>query len=115
SHVTGFFGGSVALSADGSTLAVGADRDNSAATGINGDENDLSAGASGAAFVFARSGLTWSQQAYLKASNPGAFDFFGQSIAISADGSTLAVGAWNEASAAAGINGNQADNSAVGT
>lgn len=50
---------------------------------------------------------------YVKASNPGSGDAFGQSIAASADGNTLAVGARGEASNATGIDGNQADNSAL--
>ena len=37
-----------------------------------------------------RSGNTWSQQAYLKASNTGADDKFGRSVALSGD--TLVVG-----------------------
>jgi len=49
---------------------------------------------------------------YVKASNTGAIDWFGWSVALSADGSTLAVGARNETSRATGIGGNQADNSA---
>ena len=52
------------------------------------------------------------QQAYVKASNTGANDEFGQSIALSADGTTLAVGAVGEGSNATGIGGNQANNSA---
>ena len=55
-----------------------------------------------------RGGTLWSQQAYLKASNTDANDGFGQSVSISGD--TLVVGAWNETSAATGVNGNQADN-----
>jgi hypothetical protein len=107
-----FFGVSVALSADGSTLAVGAFIEASNATGLNGNQADNSAGNSGAVYVYTRSGGTWSQQAYVKASNTGAGDSFGVSVALSADGSTLAVGARNEDSNATGLNGNQADNSA---
>ena len=106
------FGESVALSADGSTLAVGANGEASAATGIDGNQADNSAVQAGAAYVFTRSGTTWSQQAYVKASNPGTGDFFGFSVALSGDGATLAVGAYQESSAATGIDGNQADNSA---
>jgi hypothetical protein len=72
---------------------------------------------SGAVYVFTRTGSTWSQQAYVKASNTGEKDEgdeFGYSIALSGDGNTLAVGAIGEDSAAKGINGNQADNSANG-
>jgi len=105
------FGASVALSADGSTLAVGAPWEDSAATGVDGDQANDSARYSGAVYVFTRSGTTWRQQAYVKASNTDADDRFGISVALSADGSTLAVGALWEASAAIDIGGDQADNS----
>jgi hypothetical protein len=62
--------------------------------------------------MFTRDGATWSQQAYVKASNTGVTDEFGVSVALSADGASLAVGAIGESSAATGIGGNQADNSA---
>ncbi len=105
-----FFGYSVALSNDGNTLAVGAINEDSNATGINGDDSNSSAGASGAVYVFTRSG-TWMQQAYIKASNTGSSDVFGQSIALSDNGSTLAIGAYFEDSNATGINGNENNNS----
>ena len=57
-----------------------------------------------------RSGTTWSQQAYLKASNTEADDLFGVSVAVSGD--TVVVGALAEDSNATGVNGNQSDNSA---
>ena len=50
------------------------------------------------------------QQGHLKASNTGAADWFGNSLAVAGD--TLVVGARRENSAATGIDGNQADNSA---
>src|SRR5262249_1519508 len=96
-------------------LAVGSSSESSAATGINGNQSDTSAAQSGAVYVFTRVGTTWSQQAYIKASNTGAGDNFGTSVSLSSDGSTLAVGAYGEASAATGINGNQADNTAAGS
>jgi len=105
------FGRSVSLSGDGNTLAVGAWREDSNATGIDGNQADNSAGDSGAVYVFTRSGVTWSQQAYVKASNPGAGDGFGDALSLSGDGNTLAVGSGNEESNATGIDGNQADNS----
>jgi FG-GAP repeat len=108
------FGYSVALSADGATLAVGAFQEDGAATGINGNQASNSTLGAGAVYVFTRNGATWSQQAYVKASNTGAFDAFGFSVALSSDGSTLAVGAHSESSAATDVNGNQADNSAGG-
>jgi hypothetical protein len=100
------FGSAVALSSDGSTLAVASD-DASRATGINGDPTDDGAYMSGAVFVFARAGDTWSEQAYVKASNTGDNNAFGTSIALSSDGSLLAVGAPFEASSAKGIGGDQ--------
>ncbi len=106
------FGTEVALSADGNTLAVGASNEDSAASGVNGDESDNSATDAGAVYVFTRSGGTWSQQAYLKASNPDPGDELGSSLALSGDGDTLAAGALQEASAATGINGDESDNSA---
>jgi hypothetical protein len=107
-----YFGSSVALSADGNTLAVGAYREDSNATGIGGDQANDSANNPGAVYVFVRSdGGDWSQQAYVKASNTGAADIFGYAVALSSDGNTLAVGAYLEASNATGIDGDQADDS----
>ena len=40
-------------------------------------EADNSASQAGAAYIFTRSGTAWSQQAYLKASNTDAKDYFG--------------------------------------
>ncbi|WP_212745136.1 FG-GAP repeat protein [Hydrogenophaga sp. 2FB] len=105
------FGHSVALSADGTTLAIGARTEDSKSTGINGDANDRSLDAAGAVYVFLRSGNTWVQQAYVKASNTDLYDEFGFSVALSADGNTLAVGAIGEKSSANTINGDQGDNS----
>ena len=82
------FGESVAISGD--TIVVGARGEDSGANGVNGDETDNSASLAGAAYVFVRNGSTWSQQAYLKASNSEAFDRFGNSVTISGD--TLVVG-----------------------
>ncbi|MCA3237594.1 MAG: chitinase N-terminal domain-containing protein [Curvibacter sp.] len=48
---------------------------------------------------------------YVKASNTGAFDYFGTSVALSADGATLAVAARYEASSATGVGGDPTDNS----
>jgi hypothetical protein len=101
------FGNSVAISGD--TVVVGANAESSNATGINGNEANNSVSNSGAAYVFVRSGSSWSQQAYLKASSTDAFDQFGNSVAISGD--TVLVGAPGESSNATGINGNASDNS----
>ncbi|MDI9521357.1 MAG: FG-GAP repeat protein [Bacillota bacterium] len=103
-----YFGYSVAVSND--TVVVGAPFEASAAKGVDGNQYDNSAGGAGAAYVFARSSSAWTQQAYLKASNTGAEDLFGYSVAISND--TIVVGAEGESSAAKGVNGDQSDNSA---
>jgi hypothetical protein len=103
--------GGVAVSGD--ILAVGTTFEDSSATGINGDQDDNSASLAGAVYVFARSGTTWAQEAYLKASNNEAGDQFGAAIALS--GEILAVGASQEASSSTGVNGNQADNGAEGS
>jgi hypothetical protein len=55
-----------------------------------------------------QSANNFAQQAYLKASNSGAGDTFGDSVSLSGD--TLAVGAPGEDSAAIGIDGDQANN-----
>jgi hypothetical protein len=105
------FGKTLALSSDGNTLAVGAPYEDSNATGVNGDQANNSVSAAGAVYIFNRSGVTWTQQAYIKASNPDVDDNFGKSLSLSGDGATLAVGADQEGSIATGINGSQTDNS----
>ncbi|HEY3445183.1 MAG TPA: cadherin-like beta sandwich domain-containing protein [Myxococcales bacterium] len=157
------FGFSVSLSGD--TIAVSAIGERSLSPGVNADQTDNSGGSVGAVYVFVRDAAgAWSQQAYIKASDPidmcrfgqkvaldgdtlvvgrtclnstvpgaayvfvrdvtGAWsqqarleasnasidDFFGGSVAVEGDG--LAVGAMFEASAATGVNGDQADKSA---
>ncbi len=101
------FGFTVAVSGD--TVVVGAFAEASNATGVGGSQTDNSLVHSGAAYVFTRSGAAWTQQAYLKASNTGASDVFGYSVAVA--GSTVVVGAFGEASNATGVGGTQTDNS----
>jgi hypothetical protein len=97
-----FFGCSVSISED--TIVVGAYLEDSNATGVNGDESNDDANGSGAAYVFVRQGTSWTQQAYLKANNTRAYDYFGCSVSISGD--TIVVGAYKEDSNATGVNGN---------
>ncbi len=108
------FGSSVALSANGNIFAAGSWIESSLATGINGDQLDTSSANSGAAYVFIRSGTVWTQKSYVKAPNSNALDRFGRSLGLDDSGESLAVGAYREASKAAGINGDKADNSAAG-
>ncbi len=65
------FGYSVGI--DGNTIVVGASLE------------DAGGGDAGAAYVFTRTGTTWTQQAKLMASAPAAFDYFGTAVAIDAD------------------------------
>ena len=107
----GHTGRGVALSGDGTTLAVGAPHEASAAKGVNGNQRDNSVFEAGAVYVYTRAGSGWTQQAYLKASNPRMSAGFGHFVALSDDGHTLAVSAHWESSNAKGIDGNQQDES----
>ena len=105
------------LSDDANTLLVGSLDEDCRATGVNpadpcdnDREGDIS---TGAAYVFARTGTTWSQQAFFKASNTGANDWFGSRLALSGDGNTAAMGASLEDTLGRGINGNQEGNDAT--
>lgn len=89
-------------------VVVGAPGEAGDSTGVNGNQSDDNAPDSGAAYVFVCNGSVWSQQGYLKASNTGAGDSFGTSVAVSAD--AVVVGAPYEASSATGVNGDQSDN-----
>ena len=74
------FGTRVAISADGNTALIGAPADSNGTT------------YGGAVWVFVRSGSTWTQQgARLAASDEGLYTGFGNSIALSADGTTALI------------------------
>lgn len=102
------FGTRVAISGSGTTLAVGAPGEDANATGVNGDQTNNAMVDSGAVYLFQFASNAWTQQAYLKASNASEADAFGTAIALSSNGNTLAVGAYDD-SAASGINGDQQD------
>jgi hypothetical protein len=111
----GLFGNALSLSNDGSVLAVGSTGEASSATGVNGNQNDTSMSGAGAVYIFARSGATWSQQAYVKPSNTGGPDVgyqFGYAVSLSGDGGTLAVSQTSDPSNATGINGDQTNKAA---
>ncbi|MCB1204999.1 MAG: FG-GAP repeat protein, partial [Verrucomicrobiae bacterium] len=92
----------ISVSVSGDTLVAGATGEASKSTGVDSvPDDDGSARFSGAAYVFFRSGGIWSQQAYLKASNTGAFDQFGYSVSVSGD--TVVVGAAGEDSKSTGV------------
>ncbi len=106
------FGSGLALSDDGSRLVVTSRGESSASRGINSTPIGHSTFQSGAVYLFEHTGAGWAQTTYFKASNAELGDYFGDSVALSGDGNTLAVGARGEGGGARGINGNQADNSA---
>ena len=87
------FGLRVSLSADGSTALIGANN-----AKVDGNANQ------GAAYVFVRSGGTWSQVEKLTASDGAANAYFGYSVSLSGDGSTALIGAY---AAKVGSNANQ--------
>jgi len=106
------FGSSISLSQDGMTLSVGAFGEGSSSTGVAGDQLDNSATQSGAVYIFGFDGLSWQQEAYIKASeSTDVLDSFGISSALSDDGTQLVVGAYFEDSSSVGLEGNQGDNS----
>ncbi len=105
------FGTSVAVSVSGNRVVVGSPREDSSATGVNGIGALDDAADAGAAYVFRKAGGVWSQEAYLKASTTDTWDSFGHSVAVSGD--RVVIGAQNEDSSAAGVNGDQSLNDAL--
>jgi hypothetical protein len=99
------FGWSVAI--DGDTAVVGAYAEDGTGTGSN-PPDDNNGFDRGAAYVFVRSSGVWSSQAYLKASNPGDYDYFGWTVAVSGD--TIVVGAPLEDGSGTGQNPEPDDN-----
>jgi len=95
------FGISVAISSR--TIAIGADGEQSNATGINGNEANNSTPNFGAVYIFINENNNWSQQAYIKASVAASNNYFGKSVDI--DGDNLVIGAWGEST---DFNGNSA-------
>ena len=83
-ELSDLFGHSVSISGDGLTAIVGARNE------------DTGGGDAGAAYIFTRSGVTWTEQAKIQASDKQAEDYFGWSVGISSDGNTAIVGAYFE-------------------
>ena len=77
-------GAQVSISGDGNTLVLSSPGDDTGYTGA------------GAAYIFTRSGTTWSQQQKLVASTPEEYGQFGRGVGISTDGNTVVVGAPGE-------------------
>ena len=85
------FGQEVRISADGSIIVVSAP----------------SQGATDVGKVYVYTGSSWATETMLTASDKAASDFFGWSVAISADGSVIAVGAYLEDGAGTPPNANR--------
>ena len=76
------FGEATAFSSDGLSLAIGA---------------PVKGSYTGAVYIFTRTASTWAQQQMLTASDAAPDSWFGSSVAFSADGSALAIGARSRA------------------
>ena len=83
-----YFGYSVSISGDGNTAIVGAYQEDTGATNA------------GSAYIFTRSGSTWSQQQKIQSSDIQSGDNFGFSVSISGEGNTAIMGARLEDAAA---------------
>ncbi len=87
----GMFGTNVTLSADGNTALIGGWNDDSEF----GGNRDYSG--KGAAWIFTRSGSTWTQQGpKLTANDEAGNGKFGTIVALSASGDTALIGGWND-------------------
>ena len=85
------FGVSVSISSDGNTAIVGA------------YQEDTGGADAGAAYIYVRSGSTWTQQAKIQSTDIQAGDYFGYSVSISDNGNTAIVGAWGEDTGGDGV------------
>ena len=81
------------VSGDGSIIVVGANYAHAPAAD------------SGAAYVFEKTGSTWTQFQKIVASDGAASDYFGSSVCVSRDGSTIAIGAPYDDDNSAGASG----------
>lgn len=93
----------------GDAAIVGAPKEDSSTTGVNGDGSNNSSNNSGAAYIFRRGESAWFQQAYLKPSNTGGLDDFGAAVALTEG--VAAIGAPGEDGASKGIDGDPESNS----
>lgn len=79
------FGIRVSISADGTRLVVGA---------YFADPSGLSA--AGKAYIYVKTGGIWVQEAILTASDKATNDYFGVGVSMCADGTRVAIGAYNK-------------------
>jgi hypothetical protein len=104
------FGFSLSMSEDGNTVAVGAGDEACLTPGMDppgcADDAPPGRGANiwvGAAYVFVRSGATWSEQSFVKAPNARPYNSFGVRLALSGDGNSLAVTSYLDDNAGRGV------------
>ncbi|HUS28900.1 MAG TPA: hypothetical protein VMZ53_10325 [Kofleriaceae bacterium] len=105
------FGTSIALSSDGSWLAVGAPGEASNAMLIDGSQTDNSLADAGAVFIYKWDGSSYVFATYVKSPSPDIGDHFGASISLSANGNVLAVGVPDEDGGGVDLTGNPTDDS----
>jgi hypothetical protein len=86
------FGYSVAMNSNGTKIIVGARYEDSDA----GASVNTNAGNSGAAFIYTYDGSNWGSGVRIKASDAESSDYFGTSVAMNSDGTTVIVGAPDE-------------------
>ena len=83
--VLDYFGTAVDIDSTGTRVVIGAPY-----------EDPSAVSEAGAAYVFTRSGSSWSQEAKLTASDKETLDYFGDSVAIDRDGLNIIIGAYSE-------------------
>ena len=79
-----YFGQQISINDDGSYVIIGAYGDSTIGT------------SNGAAYVFTRSGSTWTQQAKITAPNAASYDYFGWDVGMNSDGSYVVISRYSE-------------------
>lgn len=82
-----WFGCAVDITKTGDRIVVGAQKAN--ALPYNQDN-------SGAAYIFQRSGTTWTEEVYISGGDGGSNDYWGSSVAINDDGTAIFIGAYGD-------------------
>ncbi len=107
-----YFGQNVVV--DGDTIVVAAAGDPSGIGGIDPVGHDSLAPTSGALYVYTRSGNAWSQQAFLKSSDPDSGDRLAWSwSALVFQGDQIYAGAYQEDGAGTWVDGDPSSNASA--
>ena len=102
------FASSLALSADGNTVAIGDRKDNGVGTGILQPPVASGTDPVGAVHVYQRRDRAWTQRSLIKPNNSLlTSSLFGHAVELARNGGVLAVGHIGESSNATGIDGDQ--------